>query len=85
MFEKLRIKEHMEIAGSDGEHVGIVDKVEGEYKELIERIKDLLDIIAREARVLGIIKAELLEIKEKYATPRMTTLAADEGEKRLHG
>lgn len=30
MFEKLRIKEHMEIAGSDGEHVGTVDKVEGE-------------------------------------------------------
>ncbi len=29
MFEKLRNQEHMEIAGSDGEHVGTVDKVEG--------------------------------------------------------
>jgi len=34
MFEKLRIKEHMEIAGSDGEHVGTVDKVEGEQIKL---------------------------------------------------
>lgn len=34
MFEKLRIKEHMEIAGSDGEHVGTVDKVEGETIKL---------------------------------------------------
>lgn len=57
-----------------------IDKVKAEYAALLEKIKDLLDIIAREARVLGIIKAELLEIKEKYATPRMTTLAADEGE-----
>ncbi len=34
MFEKLRIKEHMEIAGLDGEHVGTVDKVEGEIIKL---------------------------------------------------
>jgi hypothetical protein len=34
MFEKLRIKEHMEIAGSDGEHVGTVDKVDGEQIKL---------------------------------------------------
>lgn len=34
MFEKLRIKEHMEIAGSGGEHVGTVDKVEGETIKL---------------------------------------------------
>ena len=30
MFEKMRIKEHMEIAGSDGEHVGTVDKMDGD-------------------------------------------------------
>lgn len=27
MFEKLRIKEHMEVANSDGQHVGTVDEV----------------------------------------------------------
>ena len=57
-----------------------IDKVEAEYKELLERIKDLLDILAKEARVLAIIKAELKAIKEKYATPRLTDLVPDEGE-----
>jgi DNA gyrase subunit A len=57
-----------------------IDKVENEYKELLARIKDLLDILAKEARVLAIIKAELKVIKEKYATPRLTDLVPDEGE-----
>ena len=56
------------------------DKVKAEYKELIERIKDLLDILAKEQRVLDIIKDELAVIKEKHATPRRTELAPDEGE-----
>jgi len=56
------------------------DKIVSEYKELIERIKDLLDIIARESRVLQIIKDELRAIKEKYATPRLTQVVPDEGE-----
>lgn len=30
MFEKLRIKEHMEVADSNGQHVGTVDKVEND-------------------------------------------------------
>src|SRR5664279_3175287 len=57
-----------------------IDKVRAEYNALIERIKDLLDILAKEARVLAIIKAELQAIKERYATPRMTDLVPDEGE-----
>jgi DNA gyrase subunit A len=57
-----------------------IDKVRAEYNELIERLKDLLDILAKEARVMAIIKAELHAIKEKYATPRMTDLVPDEGE-----
>jgi DNA gyrase subunit A len=57
-----------------------IDKVEGEYKELIKRIEDLMDILAKESRVMAIIKAELRAIKEKYATPRLTTLVPDEGE-----
>ncbi len=47
---------------------------------LLEKIKDLLDILAREARVLDIIKDELKAIKDKYATPRLTELVPDEGE-----
>ena len=57
-----------------------IDKVDAEYRELIERIKDLLDILAREARVMAIIKAELMVIKEKHATPRKTEIVPDDGE-----
>jgi DNA gyrase subunit A len=57
-----------------------VDKVRAEYMQLLERIKDLLDILARETRVFAIIKTELQAIKEKHATPRLTALAPEEGE-----
>ncbi len=55
-------------------------KVSAEYRELLSKITDLEDILAREARVLAIIKGELQAIKEKYASPRLTQLVADEGE-----
>src|SRR5438445_10537153 len=54
-----------------------IDKVRAEYRDLLARITDLLDILAKEARVLAIIKAELQTIKEKYATPRLTALVPD--------
>jgi DNA gyrase subunit A len=57
-----------------------IDKVEAEYRKLIAHIEDLLDILAREERVMAIIKAELQAIKAKYATPRLTELVPDEGE-----
>ena len=57
-----------------------MDKVRQEYTELLESIKDLLDILAKESRVMAIIKAELAVIKEKHATPRKTEIVPDEGE-----
>src|SRR3989440_2916092 len=57
-----------------------IDKVSGEYRALLEKIKDLLDILAKEARVLAIIKTELQAIKQKYATARLTDIVPDEGE-----
>jgi DNA gyrase subunit A len=57
-----------------------IDKVKAEYAQVIERIKDLLDILARESRVFTIIKEELREIKARHATPRLTELVPDEGE-----
>ena len=57
-----------------------IDKVRLEYRELLEKIKDLLDILAKETRVMAIIKNELQEIKTKHATPRMTEIVPDEGE-----
>jgi len=57
-----------------------IDKIDREYKALLEVIKDLLDILAKESRVMAIIKAELAEIKAKHATPRKTEIVPDEGE-----
>ena len=57
-----------------------MDKVRQEYTELLTRIKDLMDILAKESRVMTIIKNELLAIKEKYASPRKTEIVPDEGE-----
>lgn len=56
------------------------EAIESEYKALIETIKDLLDILAKEQRVLTIIKTELREIQQKYGTPRRTEIVAAEGE-----
>jgi DNA gyrase subunit A len=56
------------------------EKIISEYKELIETIKDLRDILAKEFRVFQIVKKELREIQQKYAGPRLTQLVPDEGE-----
>jgi DNA gyrase subunit A len=55
-------------------------KTRDEYGVVLERIKDLMDILAREQRVLDIIKGELLAIREKFATERRTDFAQEEGE-----
>ncbi len=57
-----------------------IDKIDKEYKALLEVIKDLLDILAKESRVMAIIKQELLDIKTRHATPRKTEIVPDEGE-----
>jgi DNA gyrase subunit A len=56
------------------------EKIDKEYKELLESIKDLRDVLAKEQRVFTIIKKELREIRDKYGTPRLTDIAPDEGE-----
>ena len=56
------------------------EKIINEYKELIETIQDLRDILAKESRVFQIIKKELRELQTKYAGPRLTQLVPDEGE-----
>ncbi|MEA3211810.1 MAG: gyrase subunit [Chthoniobacter sp.] len=56
------------------------DSIKGEYDALVEIIKDLLDILAKEARVLTIIKTELRDLQKKYATERRTQIVPAEGE-----
>jgi DNA gyrase subunit A len=56
------------------------ESIKSEYDALIATIKDLLDILAREARVLKIITDELREIQKKYGTERRTLIVPAEGE-----
>ena len=56
------------------------DKIINEYGEIVRKIDDLLDILSRADRVMTIIKDELLRIKEKYGTGRLTEILPEEGE-----
>lgn len=57
-----------------------VDKLREELLELERTIADLKDILEHESRVKEIIKADLLNIREKYPSPRKTELSYDYGE-----
>jgi len=50
------------------------EKLEEEYRQLIERISYLHSVLASDSLVMQIIKEELLEIKEAYADPRRTEI-----------
>ena len=56
------------------------EKIEEEYKQLMELIEHLRAILASEKLVFDIIKEELLEIKEKFGDERKTKIVAAEGE-----
>ena len=56
------------------------EKIEEEYKQLMELIAHLRDILANENLVLDLIKEELLEVKQKYGDDRKTKIVAAEGE-----
>jgi DNA gyrase subunit A len=53
-------------------------KIEDEYRELLKKIAEYKAILADRKLVLGIIKTELLEIKEKYGDDRRTEIV-DQG------
>ena len=50
------------------------DKLRLEYEELLKRIEDLKDILARVERRMEIIQNELLELKDKYGDNRRTEI-----------
>jgi DNA gyrase subunit A len=57
-----------------------VDKIKQEHADLIERIKELREILGDEERVNGLIKDELAEIGEVYGDERRTEITHAEGE-----
>ena len=54
------------------------DKILGEYGEILELIKELLDILSNPERLLQVIREELEEIKEKYGDKRRTEILEDQ-------
>ncbi len=56
------------------------DKIKQEHTDLIERIKELREILGDEERVNGLIKDELKEIAEAYGDERRTEITHAEGE-----
>ncbi len=50
------------------------DKLRAEYDEIVKTIADLKDILDKKERRMGIIKDELLEVKEKYGDERRSEI-----------
>ncbi|MBM3855582.1 MAG: DNA gyrase subunit A, partial [Verrucomicrobia bacterium] len=58
-------------------------KIEAEYLELMKVIEELRGILASEPKLLALIKKELLELKEKYTSPRRTAICDATGDFRM--
>lgn len=56
------------------------DKIHTELKELGAQIVDLLDILRSRERLYGIMRDELVEMKQEYATPRRSEISFNEFE-----
>ena len=56
------------------------DKIEAEYAELQKQIAYFRAVLADEKLVLGIIRDEILEIRDKFADERRTEISALDGE-----
>ncbi|MEW6353896.1 MAG: DNA gyrase subunit A [Pseudomonadota bacterium] len=50
------------------------NKIISEFNEILDKIKDLLDILAHPERLMSVIRAELLAIREQYADARRTEI-----------
>ncbi|WP_293390903.1 DNA gyrase subunit A [Nevskia sp.] len=50
------------------------DKIHDEYRTILEAILDYMDILASEPRLLGVIKAELLDVKDNFGDERRTEI-----------
>lgn len=50
------------------------DKIQSDLEEVVAQINDLLDILGSKARIIQIVKDELLDVKGKFNSPRRTTI-----------
>ena len=56
------------------------DEIKEELDKLAVEIADYLDILRSRARIQAIVKAELIAVKDEFATPRRTVIIDQEGE-----
>ena len=54
-----------------------VEKLAQEYSKLVEEIEDYETILREEARLLDIIREDIIEIREKYGDERRTEIVSD--------
>lgn len=54
------------------------EKLTNEHGELLEEIRDYVDILGSQERVYGIIKEDLEEIKRRFGSPRRTEISGEE-------
>ncbi len=53
------------------------EKIRAEYKEILERIADLLDILRSHERLMRVIRDELVLIRDQYGDARRTEIRAE--------
>ncbi len=56
------------------------DKIREEYLRLLERIGELLAILASEERLMAVVREELVNIRDQYSDPRRSQIVANTGE-----
>ena len=56
------------------------DEIAEELEKLAAEIRDYLEILRSRARILTIVKDEMMEVREQFATPRMTEITESLGD-----
>ncbi|MBJ7347598.1 MAG: DNA gyrase subunit A [Thermoleophilaceae bacterium] len=59
------------------------DKIQSEFDDLAERIKELRQLLGSEELIYGVIREELLETREQFADPRRTRITDQEADMKM--
>ncbi len=56
------------------------DEIFEEARQLAGTIRELLDLLGSREKILAVVRAELVEVKDRFAIPRRTAIVEGEGE-----
>ncbi len=59
------------------------DKIQAEYDDLVEQIKELRELLGDETKIFGVIREELMEIREAHADARRTMITDQEADMKM--